>query len=349
MDKVVISTAYPGAPPEEIEKLVTVPIEKELKGVDGIDEMYSASDENVSTIMISISHDAKDKAKVVDDIQQAVDQVQDLPGDAEDPIVTEITTGEVPTVEIALSGDLTETELRKYAENLEDILDDIPGVSSISRRGWRDREVWVEVDPDKMRDFHVSMEEVMDSLRERNISIPGGKLRGEKEFSIRTTGEFHKTQEIENVIIRANDLGNWLRIKDIASVRFSFKEENVINKSFGMRSINLTVIKKSTGDTVKIVKMVKEKTTDFIHASDPRLEVSYINDMSFYITRRLGVLRNNGIFGLFLVMCVLMLFLNYRVAILTALGIPIAFCATLTIMGFMGLRSEEHTSELQSH
>lgn len=337
MDKVVISTAYPGAPPEEIEKLVTVPIEKELKGVDGIEEMYSASDENVSTIMISISQDAKDKDKVVDDIQKAVDRAQDLPDDTEDPIVTEITTGEMPTIEIALSGDLQETELQKHAETLEDILEDIPGVSSISKRGWRDEEVWVEVDPDRMREFHVSMEEVMDALRERNISIPGGKLRGEKEFSIRTTGEFHKKQEIENVIIRANDLGNWLRIKDIASVRFSFKEENVINKSFGTRSINLTVIKKSTGDTVKIVKMVKEKTADFIHASDPKLKVSYINDISFYITRRLGVLRNNGIFGLFLVMCVLILFLNYRVALLTALGIPIAFCATLVVMAFMGL------------
>ncbi|MBU0479151.1 efflux RND transporter permease subunit [bacterium] len=337
MDAVVISTAYPGAPPEEIEKLVTVPIEKELKSVDGIKEIQSISDENVSTIMINISHDAKDKDKVVDDIQQAVDQVQDLPGDAEDPIVTEITTGEVPAVEIALSGDLPETELRKYAENLEDILEDIPGVSSISKRGWRDEEVWVEVDPDKMKDFHVSVEEVMNALREKNISIPGGKLRGEKEFSIRTTGEFHKKQEIENVIIRANDLGNWLRIKDIASVRFSLKEEDVINKSFGTRSINLTVIKKSTGDTVKIVDIVKDKTTDFIHRADPKLKVSYINDMSFYINRRLGVLRNNGIIGLVLVLCVLMLFLNYRVALLTALGIPIAFCVTLTIMGFTGL------------
>ena len=113
MDAVVISTVYPGAPPEETEKLITVPIEKELKGVDGIKEIQSISDENVSTIMININHDAKDKDRVVNDIQQAVDQVQDLPDDTEDPIVTEITTGEVPTVEIALSGDLPEIELRK--------------------------------------------------------------------------------------------------------------------------------------------------------------------------------------------------------------------------------------------
>ena len=337
MDAVVISTVYPGAPPEETEKLITVPIEKELKGVDGIKEIQSISDENVSTIMINISHDAKDKDRVVNDIQQAVDQVQDLPDDTEDPIVTEITTGEVPTVEIALSGDLPEIELRKYAETLEDILEDIPGVSSISKRGWRDEEVWVEVDPDKMKDLHVSMKEVMNALHEKNISIPGGKLRGEKEFSIRTTGEFHTKQEIENVIIRANDLGNWLRVKDVASVRFSLKEEDVINKSFGTRSINLTVIKKSAGDTVKIVRIVKDKTADFIHRADPKLKVSYINDISFYIKRRLGVLRNNGIIGLVLVLCVLMLFLNHRVALLTALGIPIAFCATLVVMGFMGL------------
>ncbi|MBU0693443.1 MAG: efflux RND transporter permease subunit [Candidatus Omnitrophica bacterium] len=336
-DMVTIATAYPGAASGEIEKLVTVPLEKELKGVEGIEKMHSASMENISTILIKISQDVKDKRKVVSDIQQAVDQAKDLPKESEDPMVMEITSGEIPIIEVALSGDLEEVQLQGDAQNLEDILENISGVSSIVRRGFRDREVWVEVNPDKMKDYHLSLQEVASALEKRNVAIPAGKLYGEQEFSIRTTGEFYTKPEIESVIIRANEAGNWLRIKDVAKVRFSFKDEDIINKSRGSRSINLTVIKRASGDAVKIVDEVKKETNNFIRQAKPELKVSYINDISFYIKRRLGVLKNNGIIGLFLVCLVLMIFLNFRVAVLTALGIPIAFCTTLGIMGFFGL------------
>ncbi len=337
-DIVVIAAAYPGAPSQEIERLVTIPIEKELKGVDGIEEMQSTSIENMSNILIKISQDIKDKDKVVDNIQKAVDRVRDLPqGVKDDPVVTEITSGEIPIIQVALSGELSEAELQEYAENLGDILEDIPGVSSISRKGYRDTEVWVEVNPDKMRDAYVSLEEIMQALKKRNMSIPGGKVRGKEEFSIRTTGEFYTKEEIENVVIRANESGNWLRVKDVAAVRFSFEDEDIINKSYGMRAISLTVIKRASGDTIKIVEEVKKETENFFAQSAPKLKTAYINDISYYITRRLGVLKNNGIIGIFLICCVLMLFLNFRVALITALGLPIAFAATIALMGLFGL------------
>ncbi|MBN2120677.1 MAG: efflux RND transporter permease subunit [Candidatus Omnitrophica bacterium] len=336
-DKVIVTTVYPGSPPEEIEKLITVPIEKELKGVDGLETMKSTSIDNLSTLLVDINQDVKDKDKVVDDIQQAVDRVVDLPREAEEPVVTEITSGEIPVVEVALSGKLSESKLQDYAEALEDILEDIPGVSSISRNGWRDKEVWIEVDPLKMKESHLSLEEVMQALSRRNVTIPGGKLRGEEEFSIRTTGEFHTQQEIEEVVIRANETGNWLRIKDVAGVKFAFEDEDIINKSQGTRSISLTVIKRATGDAVKIVDQVKSEAENFLKSAGGELNVSYINDISHYIRRRLGVLKNNGIIGIILVCAVLMVFLSFRIAFLTALGIPIAFGATLAVMGIFGI------------
>ncbi len=338
-DKVIVSTAYPGAAPEEVEKLVTVPVEKELKGVDGIEEMKSTSRENSSTISIEISQDVKNKRKVVNDIQKAVDRVKDLPqGVADDPMVNEVTSGEFPVIQVALSGDMSERELQEHAEGLEDILEDIAGVSKISRVGYRNREVWVEVDPDKLAELHLSLEEVSEALRRKNKSIPGGKIRGQEEFSIRTTGEFYTQEEIENVIIRANEVGNWLKIKDVARVQFSFEDEDIINKSFGTRSINLTVIKRSTGDAITLVREVKKVSDNFLeHSKDKRLKASYINDISYYIQRRLGVLKNNGILGIILVCVVLIFFLQFRIAFLTALGLPIAFGATLAVMNFTGL------------
>ncbi len=337
-DMVIVNTVYPGAAPEEIEKLVTVPIEKEIKGVDGIEEMSSVSIENASNVLVKISQDIKDKDKVVDDIQKAVDRVRGLPAGVEDkPLVTDITSGEIPVIQVALSGQVQEKELQGHADSLEDILEDINGVSSVSLRGYRKEEVWVEVDPAKLKEIHISLEEIMEALRDRNISIPGGKLRSQKEFSIRTTGEFYTAEDIEDVVIRANDMGNWLRIKDVAEVRFAFEDEDMINKSRGTRSIILTVVKRSSGDTIKIVDQVKVKTQEFMKSVGPEVKASYINDISYYIKRRLGVLKNNGIIGLCLVLVVLMIFLNFRVALLTALGIPIAFAATLSMMGVFGI------------
>jgi multidrug efflux pump subunit AcrB len=337
-DRVLVTTAYPGAAPEEVEKLVTVPLEKELKGVDGIEEMESTSRENSSVIQIEISQDVKDKSKVVDDIREAVDRVKDLPREVEDdPVVWEVTSGEMPVVQVALSGQIDEAALQEHAEDLEDILEDVPGVSQIARSGWRNKEVWVELDPEKMESVHLSLEEVMQALEKQNISIPGGKLRGDKEFSIRTTGEFYALDEIENVVIRANEIGNWLRVKDVAEVRFAFEDEDVINKSWGTRSIILTVIKRSTGDTIKIVDAVKQKAAVFKEQLEDDIDIAFIHDISYYIKRRLGVLKNNGIIGVLLVCGVLLIFLEKRVALLTALGLPIAFCATLAVMGASGL------------
>ncbi|MDP8233651.1 MAG: efflux RND transporter permease subunit [Candidatus Saelkia tenebricola] len=337
-DKVIITTMYPGATPEEVEKLVTTPIEKELKGVDGIEEFDSTSTDNLSTISVEINEDVKDKTKVIDDIQQAVDRIGDLPDDVkDDPLVIEVTSGEIPIVKIALSGEISERDLQEHAEKLEDILEDIEGVSSIAREGWRDEEVWIEVDPEKLKNFHLSIEEIMQALAQRNIGIPGGKIRAEKEFNIRTTGEFYKKEEIENVIIRANDIGNWLRVKDVGTVRFTFEEENEISKSFATRSITLTVIKRSSGDAIRIVDQIKKEISKFKNYSNPNLHISYIDDMSFYVRRRLGVLRQNGIIGILLVLGVLLFFLDHKTAFLTALGLPIAFSITLAIMGFSGL------------
>jgi multidrug efflux pump subunit AcrB len=336
-DMVIVQTVYPGAAPQEVEKLITVPIEKELKGVDGIETMISRSIDNISGIQLDISQDVKDKDKVVDDIEQAVDMVTDLPDDAEEPVVTEITSGEIPIVKIALSGEMSEEKLQDIAERLEDELEDVPGVSSISRSGWRDREVWIEVYPNKLKEVHVSLEEVMAALGKRNVSIPAGKIRGAEEITIRTTGEFFTKEEIENVVIRANDLGNWLKIKDVAKVKFTFEDEDIINKCAGTRSISLTVIKRSSGDAVTIVDEAIRRTEEFASQEDENLEISYIDDLSYYIKRRLGVLKNNGIVGFILVLCVLMFFLDHRMALLTALGIPVAFAATLSIMGVLDI------------
>ena len=337
-DIVSISAIYPGATPSDVEKLITVPIEKELKEVDGIKEINSSSAVSSSAIYVKIDPDESDKQKVINDIKSAVDRVNDLPEDVDDPTVTEVTSKQYPIIEVSLSGDMSESKLRNYAETIEDLLEDIDGVAKISKDGYREREVQILVDPDKLKEYHVSIDEIKNALAGRNVSIPAGSLDTETtEYSIRTTGEFFTQDEVLDVIIRANDSGNWLKIRDVADVEDTFKDEEVITKTLGTRSINLIVMKKESGDAITIVNEIKKTCDKFIKEVPEKLEASYVNDYSFFVRRRLNVLKNNAWIGLIMVIGIMLLFLEKRVALLTVLGIPIAFLTTFIIMNSMGV------------
>jgi len=338
-DMAMINTAFPGSSAEEVEKLLTIPLEKELKEVDDIEEIRSSSIEGLSTIILEIDPDVKNKDKVVNDIQKALDRVKNLPdGIKDDPLLSERDARNIPVIGIALSGEIEEKKLQTIAESLEDRLLDVDGVATVRRYGWRDQEMWVEVDPDRLREYYISIEEIMEALRKRNISIPGGSIvSGTSEFNIRTTGEFTTKEEIEEVVVRASDIGGWIRIKDIAVVKNTFHEEDTIDKTFGTRSVYLVIIKKSAADAIDVVSRVKTAHDQFIKTSPPDLKTAYVDDLSFYIKRRLNVLKRNGIVGFILVVTSLLIFLNRYIAIVTALGIPIAFLAAFVIMSFMGL------------
>ncbi|MCK5179771.1 MAG: efflux RND transporter permease subunit, partial [Candidatus Omnitrophica bacterium] len=281
-DVATITTIYPGAPTEDVEKFVTIPIEKEIKGISGIKEINSKSEEGRSEIGITIDPKASNKNQVMDDIERAVARIQNLPdGVKDDPIVFELRSKEFPVLEVSLAGSIPEFEKRQYAENLEDIILNINGVATVRRLGWREPEFHVEVDPDKLKMFHVSIDEVMEALQSRNITLPGGYLTTDtEEFNIRTTGEFKSAQEIENVIIRANDSGNWLRIKDVAHVKNDFEDLERIAHTNGERSLGMVVIKNESSDILKVVEKVNDEVDQFKETLPDNVDIIIANDMS---------------------------------------------------------------------
>lgn len=338
-DEMIITTVYPGAPAEDVEKLVTNPLEEEVKGVSGIKELLSRSEEGLSTINVVIEPSVSDKKKVVDDVKRAVDRVNNLPEEIdEDPEVVELSSDEFPVFEITLGGNFSEQELRDQAEQLEDRILDVRGVSSMTRYGWRDPEFWVEVDPQKLKDLHVSMDEVMRALAARNVTLPGGLIRTEEfEYSIRTTGEFERAQEIADVIIRANDAGNWLRVRDVARVRRTFEQPFDLSRVNGKTTLTMVVVKAASADIIRLVDRVKAEIAVFEKGMPEGMEINVTNDYSYYVQRRLNVLKNNGVIGLLLVVLVLFLFLDPAPAFMTALGLPIALFSTFGIMHLFGV------------
>ena len=336
-DVVTVQTTYSGSPAREVENLITIPLEEEVFEVDGIEELRSVSTENLSLLVIEIDPDVDDKDRVVTDIQRAVDRVTDLPSDAEDPIVKEIQTKNVPVIELAVSGGLTELELQEAAKILEDRLRDIEGVGGVKRSGWHDPEIWVEVDPYKLSELHVSTWEVIEALKSKNLNLPAGLLKEPgQDYLIRTLGEFETPDEVNEVIIRANDAGNWIRVKDVGRARWTFEDDDIIHKSFGTQAIHLSVLKRESGDIINIVDRVREEVNTFLKTQDPRIKVQTMNDLSYFVKRRLNVLLSNGAIGFILVVACLVAMMRKSAALMTALGIPVAVCAALVLMSLVG-------------
>ncbi|MBU2590519.1 MAG: efflux RND transporter permease subunit [Nitrospinae bacterium] len=337
VDSVTVSTNYQGASPFEVEKLITIPIEDSLKSIDGIDTYSSISREGVSYVFIELDTNLPNKDKVINEISREVDKVE-LPQDVDDPTVKEIIL-ERPLIEISFSGhDISEAELRQYAGDFEDIVKEIKGVASVDKSGWRDREVSIEIDPKNLERYYVSLEQVIESIRNHNLNLPGGKITsGTRELILRTVGELEKAEQFGDIIIRTNSDGQYLYVKDIAQIKDTFEEEEKIYKTDGKVSINITPKKKDAGDTITLVNKIREEVEEYKKVLPENVSVDMLNDSSLRVKRRLGVLISNGIMGLILVMITLLVFLNVRVALVTALGIPFAFLTALIFMSFFGV------------
>ncbi|MFA7114019.1 MAG: efflux RND transporter permease subunit [Candidatus Omnitrophota bacterium] len=339
-DMVIITTIYKSAPAEDVEKLVTIPIEEELIGISGIKEIESSSDEGLSSIAVTIDPDYSDKEQVIDDIERAVDRAKNLPDEIEDdPTVTELRISEYPILEVALAGnDIPEHQMREYGVRLEDALQDVAGVATVKRIGWRDPEFWVEIDPKKAEDYHVSPNEVAEALDSHNINFPAGILKGARyEYNVRTVGEFETKGEIEDVIIRANDDGNWLKVKDIAVVKDTFERRTHITRIAQKNALAMLILKSENADILEVVANVNKVIDKFQTDLPDNMRITVTDDMSFYVKRRLGVLKNNGLFGFVLVLIVLFVFLDPVPALTTAMGIPIALFVTFILMHLFGI------------
>ena len=340
-DIVHVATVFPGASPEEVEKLITNPIEDQLKSVEGIKEIRSSSIENRSGITVIIDPDAKNPRKVVEDIRSAVDRVTDLPADVDKPLVLEITSSLTPVIEVSLFADENKIDyrtLREQAEILENALKQIDGVARIDRRGWLNREYIVKLDPIKIKNNYVGIEQILAGLKQRNINFPGGEviINGASQV-LRTVGELLEPKDVENFFIRSNELGQGIRIRDVGKVVDGFEEPLYIYRTNGKIAIDLIVLKKEKGDIIRVVEEVKKVANNYKQKLPEGIEVEFINDLSYYVKRRLNVLFNNAIGGFILVVGALFFFMGWRTALMVALAIPVSLGAALIIFNALGV------------
>jgi len=337
LDMVVVTTRYPNASPEEVENLVTNPLEDKIREVEDIEEFTSSSVEGISVIVVKIDPEARYKERAINEVQRKVDQVSDLPEEAEDPEV-EAVQAQGPIIRVAVAGPVSEKTLRDYGDYLKDRFEQILGVSSVAKQGWRDQEFWVEVDLDRIAALEVALTDVARALAVQNVNRPGGKVDlGSRELVLRSIGEFDDEESIRRVVVRSNTDGNHVTVGDIATVTRTYEDDVVFTKVNGERAVVLGVKKKESGDTIDIADAVKALVTQEQARAPEGVRLSILDDESFYVKRRLNVLSSNGLAGMALVTATLLLFMNWRVALIVAIGIPFSFLAALMVMSFFGI------------
>ena len=331
-----IDTRYPGASPEEVEELITARIEDRVRNVDGLNEMLSSSREGESEIRLQMQSDTE-MSRALGDVRAALDRVTGLPEEADEPRVTEVLST-FPVITVSLSGDIPEQELREIAKDLRDQLRRVDGVATVSIFGIRESRILIEVEPERLDQYGLSLEEIRAAVDNQNRNVPGGALKTARgEILVRTLGVAGGVADVERMILRSTDTGHALTVGDVAGVRESFEDPTVLARFDGKPSLNLVVIKERSGDTISVAKRVRGSVAEFRKTLPGTVSIGLFNDFSVYIRNRLGTLGESGAIGLTIVLTTLCIFVRGRIALMTSLGIPFAVLGCLVLMSVFGV------------
>lgn len=336
-DVILVNTSYPGTSAEDVEKLVTVSLEREIRNVEGIKKINALSAEGSSIIYVEVEPDAE-LDDVYEDVKNAVDSVEDLPDDAKLPKVTSLNNRAQPIIQVALTG-VEYNRLRVVSKRLRDELELSPGVAKADFGGYEIDEIRIEVDPDKINEYEITLSEVSNAISETNLNLSAGKITPDSgDISIRTLSEFANLEDIRQVVIRSNATGQRVLVRDVAKVVRGPNKEAMLMRSDGKEAIFLRVKAKENADILHTTDGVKEVVENFFKLEEYQgVKYSFSDDLSFYVRLRLNVLKDNGLLGMGLVLICLMFFLNPTTSIITSLGAPLAFMVSFISMEMMGI------------
>jgi hydrophobic/amphiphilic exporter-1 (mainly G- bacteria), HAE1 family len=256
-NRLSITAVYPGVQPQEIEKAITIKVEEAVRDVDGIEKVDSTVQEGFSTTSLTLYNEVKDVDVILQEVQANLDALEDLPDDLEKITVRKMVP-RLPVISVAIYGDGTEARLKKSANALRDELLLLPGVTDVEITGIRDDEISVEIRPDRLLKYNITFNEVAVAIRETNIDVSGGQLKGDRSsIAIRTLGEKLRGRDLENIVVRSRPDGSKIYVRDVAIVKDTFVESDLESYFNGKRGVNCTVYKSGSQDAVEIAMLVR--------------------------------------------------------------------------------------------
>jgi len=333
---VMVYAPYYGASPADLENLVTRKLEKELKNLNHLEEMSSTSSEGISTIVLEFQADVE----MTDALQKVRDAVEtakpELPQDVrEDLVVQEISAEDQPILQVVLSADYDPVSLKDVGKDLQEDLEQIRGVLGVDLTGGTDREVRIDVDPERLRFFGLGLIDVTDAIRFENVTLPGGELSfGRYEYQVRVPGEFRDVEEIGSILLNVAS-PNPVYLKDVAEVTFGLRDRDTISRKNQESSVTLSV-KKRSGEN--IIRINDEVQAHIANTAFPEgTEVTLTGDQSEIVRDMVSELENNILSGLVLVVAVLFLFLGFTNSVFIGVAIPFSMLISFVVLGFMGV------------
>ena len=340
---IFITTVFPGNNAEEMEKLITDPLEQEIKGVIGLIEIESTSSEGISIINIEFDDEiptalARQRVK---DLVENVTVGDDWPtfNNAKvDPNIFEFDIAErFPVLNISLVGDYKVEELKEYAEYLDTRIERLPQVKTVEIRGIQDFEVEVAVNPYMMKATKTSYSDIINAIAQENVTISAGSLISDgQRRNVKIIGEVSDPSELNRIIVKRDNGPVYL--EDVASISFKEKEITSYTRSFDKKTVMLEVVKRGGENAIfasnSIQEIIREAKKDFLPSN---LEVVIQNDQSEYTINSVNDLMNNLIFGIILVVTVLTFFLGLRNALFVGFAIPMSMFMSLVILSAFGL------------
>jgi len=334
-----VFTAYEGAAPEEVEAMVTRPLEEVLATVPGIERITSTSGQGSATVMLEFSWGA-DLDLLALDVREKIDQVKGmLPDEVQTPTVFKFDPSMMPLLWLSVAGDVSPVELKRVADELvKPRLERIEGVASAAVTGGVEREIRVLADPSRLAHHGLTLEQLGQLLRMENLNVSAGRLaEGGRELQVRSLGEFASPAELENLVLRTTPAGT-LYLRDVAEVKDGFTEEQQLTRLNGKPGISVAIYKQSGANTVMVSAAVNEALQNLAGDLPPGTKIGVIFDQAEFINSSIGNMLNMGLSGAALALLVLFLFLrNLRSTLVIGLAMPVSIVATFVLMFFNGL------------
>ncbi len=334
---VAVNTIYPGVAPEDIETLITRELEEELNKIGDVKEITSSSVEGYSSIIAEFEA-GMDMTEALQQVREKVDIAKPaLPEEAEEPMIVEFNFAEWPVMQVNVSGEYSLVRLKQVAEDLQDRLEQIPSVLEVSLSGGLEREVQIDVDLAKLKYYGLAFDDVIDAIREENVTTPGGTIDvGDLKYLVRVPGEFENTRLIEDIVVTTPG-DRPIYIRDVATVDFGFKERDSYARLDGQSVVTLGVKKRVGKNIIETSEGVRAAIDEMQPSLPPTTVIKVTSDMSEEVHKMVSSLENNIISGLILVVAVLLFALGVRNASFVGVAIPLSMLLSFSVIQLVGM------------
>lgn len=333
IDVITVVIPYPGAAPVEVEEAICIRVEEQLNGIDGIDRIHSTAREGVGQVFVELETTA-DSRRTLDEIKARVDAIDTFPEEAERPIIQQLVVRQ-SVLSVAIAGDADEGTLKKLGQRVRDDISAIPGITNVDLTLARPYEIAIEVSEEQLQRHGLSFSQVADAVRRASIDLPGGSIKSDSgEILLRTKGQAYTGKEFEALVLLSERDGTRLTLGDVAHVVDGFEESDTSARFDAEPAVLVKVYRVGQQSALELAAAVRNYVENMRDSVPDGIKLIIWDDDSEVLRARINTLLHNGRDGFILVVVVLALFLQLRVAFWVILGVPVSFLGALWVMPF---------------